>query len=145
MTHPCRSIRGHSTCPELPRCLRPTLPLSNKAIQYLQACRRRVECLPFAVRRKTRLRKNKASVIGLGLNATETVLIIRHFPAPGESGRVLSWALEYCAPAPNCALLLPHSPVVACQQFSLIVHQQQSRPPGVKPAGKNLSTPCIPE
>jgi ribosomal protein L30/L7E len=35
----------------------------------------------------TRLRKNKLHVVGLGLNATETVLIVRDFPALGGRGR----------------------------------------------------------
>ncbi|MGA2607121.1 MAG: hypothetical protein ABSH01_06650 [Terriglobia bacterium] len=33
------------------------------------------------------MRKNTAHVVGLGLNATDTVLIVRHFPAPaGRKG-----------------------------------------------------------
>ena len=42
---PCRRSEGQSTCPELPRCLWPALPLSSEVIQYLQVCRRRVERL----------------------------------------------------------------------------------------------------
>jgi hypothetical protein len=79
---PGRRTQGRSTCPELPRCLRPALPSPNEVTQYLQVCRKRGDCLPFAARRRTRLWKNTAHVVGLGLDATDTVQIVRHFPAP---------------------------------------------------------------
>ena len=49
-----------------------------------------VEYLPFPASRRTALRKKTVDVVGLGLNATDTVLIVRHFPALGGKERVVS-------------------------------------------------------
>jgi len=40
------------------------------------------------------LRKNSVDVVGLGLNATDTVLIVRDFPALGGKERVLSSSMH---------------------------------------------------
>ena len=53
-----------------------------------------VEYLPFPARRRMGLRKNTVDVVGLGLNATDTVLIVRDFPALGGKERVLSSSMH---------------------------------------------------
>src|SRR5271157_4372758 len=72
----------------LPRCTRSSLPVDNKVTQYLQECRKVIEYLPFPARRRMGLRRNSVDVVGLGLNATDTVLIVRDFPALGGKERV---------------------------------------------------------
>ena len=57
------------------------------------------------------MRKNTLDVVGLGLNATDTVLIVRHFPALGGKERVLSSSMH---PGGQVATAL-----VTCQRLGL--------------------------
>jgi len=53
-----------------------------------------VEYLPFPIGRRVNLPKSTVDVVGLGLNATDTVCIVREFPALGGKERVVSRSLQ---------------------------------------------------
>jgi hypothetical protein len=96
------------------------------------------EYLPFAARRRTRLRKSKLYVLGLGLNAIETVLIVLDFPASGGRGQVLSSPEEQVGvpPAP------PHDiPAPAAAGESTAAAMAPSRRAGVTRLNRYESAP----